>query len=161
MFTLGKVAIVTGSNTGMGYETALELARRGCRVYLACRSGQVPGEPDPDAETVPRMKRESGSEEVRFRPLDVSLTASVEAFAERFQEEEDRLDVLVNNAGMVGRGSHRRETEEGLELVTATNYIGPFLLTKLLLAPLRRANGNDLQKEEFDVYKKLLFFSFL
>ncbi len=90
--------MITGANTGMGYETALELARRGCRVYIACRA-KVEGETDP-TETVRKIRRLSGNDNVHFRKLDVSLLGSVQEFAEMFQKEEDKLDILVNNAGV-------------------------------------------------------------
>ena len=89
--------MITGANTGMGRETALELARRGCRVYMGCRS-KVEGEADPEL-TAKELARLSDGGDVRFRVLDVSLLRSVEKFAEAFAKEEERLDILVNNAG--------------------------------------------------------------
>ncbi len=90
--------MITGANTGMGYETALELARRGCRVYVACRA-KVEGEADP-TDTVKEIRRLSGNYDVHFRKLDMSLLGAVQEFAEMFQKEEDKLDILVNNAGV-------------------------------------------------------------
>ncbi len=92
------MAVITGANTGMGYETALELAKRGCRVYLACRPN-VPGEPEP-GETAAKISKLSGNPEVHFRQLDVSLTESVRDFADELAKDETKLDILINNAGL-------------------------------------------------------------
>ncbi|CAB1349108.1 unnamed protein product [Coregonus sp. 'balchen'] len=89
----GKTAIVTGSNTGIGKATALDLAKRGARVILACRS-------KPKAEAaVYDIRRDSGSNEVVFMQLDLGSLKSVRSFAETFLKTEPRLDLLINNAG--------------------------------------------------------------
>ncbi|KAJ8256966.1 hypothetical protein COCON_G00191180 [Conger conger] len=88
----GKTAIVTGGNTGIGKATALELARRGARVVLACRSKQR-------AEAaVFDIRRESGNSEVLYMHLDLASLKSVRSFAETFLQTEPRLDLLINNA---------------------------------------------------------------
>lgn len=123
----GKTVIVTGSNTGIGKATAVELAKRGARVILACRN-QVRGEV---AATV--VKRESGSKNVAFMQLDLASLKSVRSFAEAFLKTEDRLDILINNAGISLHGT----TEDGLGLMFGVNHIGHFLLTNLLLDRLK------------------------
>ncbi|XP_034556945.1 dehydrogenase/reductase SDR family member 13-like [Notolabrus celidotus] len=123
----GKTVIVTGSNTGIGKETAIDLAKRGARVILACRSRQR-GE-----AALEDVKRESGSNQVVFMPLDLGSQKSVRSFAETFLKTESRLDLLINNAGIYMQG----RTEDGLGMMFGVNHIGHFLLTNLLLDRLK------------------------
>ncbi|XP_076024008.1 dehydrogenase/reductase SDR family member 13-like [Genypterus blacodes] len=123
----GKTVIVTGSNTGIGKSTAVDLARRGARVILACRSKER-GE-----AALEEVKRESGSEEVLFMQLDLASLKSVRSFAESFLKTEPRLDILINNAGVVMQG----RTEDGLGMMFGVNHLGHFLLTNLLLERLK------------------------
>jgi NAD(P)-dependent dehydrogenase (short-subunit alcohol dehydrogenase family) len=129
-----KTALVTGANSGIGLETARGLARAGYRVILLCRDegraraakvdidGSVPG---------------STTEIVL---CDLADQASVRAAATQLLGRLDRLDVLVNNAGLTVRGGQRREAADGHELMLAVNHLGPFLLTNLLL-PLLEASA--------------------
>uniref|UniRef100_A0A671KVS7 Dehydrogenase/reductase (SDR family) member 13b.1 n=1 Tax=Sinocyclocheilus anshuiensis TaxID=1608454 RepID=A0A671KVS7_9TELE len=105
-----KTVIVTGSNTGIGRATAVDLARRGARVILACRNQKKRGE----AAVVQRV-RESGSKN------------SVRSFAETFLKTERRLNILINNAGVYMQGT----TDDGLGLMFGVNHLGHFLLTNL------------------------------
>lgn len=123
----GKTVIVTGSNAGIGRATAVDLARRGARVILACRS-QVQGE-----VAVVLVKRESGSQNVAFMQLDLASLKSVRSFAETFLKTEKRLDILINNAGVYMQGT----TEDGFGLMFGVNHLGHFLLTNLLLDRLK------------------------
>ncbi|XP_046797244.1 retinol dehydrogenase 12 isoform X2 [Gallus gallus] len=121
----GKTVIVTGANSGIGKCVAMDLARRNARTILACRSrerGQAAAE---------EIRAATGNPNVVLRLLDSSSLASVRAFAREVLREEKRLDVLVNNAGVTGLPFAL--TPEGLERTFATNYLGPFLLTNLLL----------------------------
>ncbi|NXT75410.1 RDH12 dehydrogenase, partial [Atlantisia rogersi] len=110
---------------GIGKCVALELARRNARTILACRS-QERGQ-----KAVEEIRAATGNPAVLLRLLDTSSLASVRAFAQAVLREEKRLDVLVNNAGLTGLPFS--VTPEGLERTFATNYVGPFLLTNLLL----------------------------
>ncbi|XP_059821888.1 retinol dehydrogenase 13 isoform X2 [Hypanus sabinus] len=121
----GKTAIVTGSNTGIGWYIAEDFARRNARVILACRSE------DRGRRAERAIRRKTGNSNVHLRILDTSCMKSVREFAERIQREERQLDILVNNAGATGLPS--TITPEGLGLTFATNYLGHFLLTNLLL----------------------------
>ncbi|KAJ8403912.1 hypothetical protein AAFF_G00347800 [Aldrovandia affinis] len=125
----GKTALVTGANTGIGKATALDLARRGARVILACRS-KVRAE-----AAVFDIRRESGNNEVMYMLLDLASLKSVRSFAENFLKTEPRLDLLINNAGMMGPG----RTEEGFDMAFGVNHLGHFLLTRLLLERLKEA----------------------
>ena len=112
-----KTVVITGASSGLGLETARALARAGARVVLAVRN---------EAKMTPLVAQIGSAAEVR--PLDVSDLASVRAFAEDWQGS---FDVLINNAGIMA-GPERR-TPDGFELNFATNHLGPFLLTMLLL----------------------------
>lgn len=126
----GRVAVVTGSNSGIGYETARALAAKGARVVLACRSE----EKGRDAEQ--RIRSEAQDADVRFEPLDLGSLASVRAFAEKFLTSEPRLDLLINNAGVMMPPYGR--TDDGFETQIGTNHLGHFALTALLIDSLRR-----------------------
>ena len=124
----GRTVVVTGPTVGgLGYFTALELARRGARVILAGRS-----ETKLD-ETVQAIGAEVEGAALDVVPLDLADLSSVRRAAETISELGP-LDVLVNNAGVMGTPYHR--TVDGLELQMATNHFGPFLLTGLLLPHL-------------------------
>ena len=129
----GKTVIVTGGNTGIGKETAIDLAARGAKVIIACRSRER-GE-----KAVLEIKRESGSEEVYLQMLDLASFKSVRAFAKRILETETRLDVLINNAGVYLGGPSPQRTEDGYEKHLQVNHLGHFLLTELLLDLLKKS----------------------
>ncbi|KAL4647196.1 dehydrogenase/reductase SDR family member 13-like [Arapaima gigas] len=123
----GKTVIVTGGNTGIGKTTAIDLARRGARVILACRSKER-------AEAAVReIIQESGNNQVVYMQLDLASLKSVRSFAETFLKQEARLDLLINNAGVYLDG----RTEDGLQMMFAVNHLGHFLLTNLLLERLK------------------------
>jgi NAD(P)-dependent dehydrogenase (short-subunit alcohol dehydrogenase family) len=124
----GRVALVTGANSGMGKQTARELARMGAEVILACRSKQS-GEAA--AEEIIQTTGQTG---VTVMEVDLSSPASVRAVAHAVHERFPKLDVLVNNAAASLRV--RQVTPEGFERHWATNVLGPHLLTMLLLPAL-------------------------
>lgn len=130
MLFLGKTAIVTGANTGIGKEAALDFAKRGARVILACR----------DEERATNAARdiiaETGSDKVLVRIVDLASFESVRAFAKLINETEEKLDILVNNAGL---GGSYRVTKDGYESVFQVNYLSHFLLTLLLLEKMKKS----------------------
>jgi NAD(P)-dependent dehydrogenase (short-subunit alcohol dehydrogenase family) len=129
----GKCFIVTGANTGVGFEAARVLAARGGRVLLACRS-------EAKAEAaVSRIRREVAGADVGFLPLDLSDLASVRRAAE-LASRERRLDVLLNNAGVMIPPLAR--TAQGFELQFGVNHLGGFALTALLLPKLAETPGS-------------------
>lgn len=131
----GRTAIVTGANSGLGLVTATEFARHGARVILAVRSTEA-------GEDAARMIRATApGADVIVRALDLASLASVRSFAEQAAGELDRLDVLINNAGVVILGP-RRVTADGFELHLGTNHLGHFALTGLLLPLLERGRGS-------------------
>ncbi len=127
----GKVAVVTGANSGLGFVTARELARAGAAVVLACRNA-VKGE-----RAVSAIVAELPAADARVAELDLASLASVRAFSDWFAGEHGRLDLLVNNAGVMA--PPRRLTEDGFETQFGTNHLGHFALTGLLLARLLAA----------------------
>ncbi|KAL7975880.1 hypothetical protein Chor_011795 [Crotalus horridus] len=139
----GKTAIVTGASSGIGKAVALDLARRNARTILACRCR------DKGQAAVEEIRKATGNPQVQLRLLDISSMASVRDFARKFLEEGSQLHILVNNAGVTGLPF--AITAEGLELTFATNVLGPFLLTNLLLgtmvasAPARIVNVSSFR----------------
>ncbi len=129
----GKTAVVTGANSGIGFETALALAGHQARVILACRN------PTSGDDAASRIRDQHPEAEVRFEPLDLADLASVRRFAERFAADQDRLDILCNNAGVMLCPAGR--TTDGFETQFGTNHLGHFALTGLLLPRLRAAAG--------------------
>ncbi len=133
----GTCAVVTGANAGIGLETARVLALRGAHVVMACR----------DAEKARRARktllREAAGaladESLETRSLDLASLASVRRFAEELVGDGRPIDVLVNNAGVML--PKRSETADGFEAHFGTNHLGHFLLTNLLLEPLRAAGA--------------------
>ena len=130
----GRVAIITGSNTGIGYETARGLAKRGARVIMACRDQQ---KAEAAAE---RIRAEGPAGAVVVEPLDLSDLESVARFTARFAAGNERLDLLINNAGVMVPPPGK--TKQGFELQIGTNHLGHFALTAQLLPLLRRTAGS-------------------
>uniref|UniRef100_UPI00358ECDAB retinol dehydrogenase 12-like isoform X1 n=1 Tax=Myxine glutinosa TaxID=7769 RepID=UPI00358ECDAB len=129
-----SIAIVTGANSGIGYYIALGLARRGSNVILACRN-KIRGEAAAREINI-ILSKFSCKGHAEFWLLDLSSMQSVRSFASRFvQEKGMHLNILVNNAAISDRTSSL--TAEGLNVTYATNHLGPFLLTNLLLDPLK------------------------
>ncbi|XP_053448460.1 retinol dehydrogenase 11-like isoform X2 [Nycticebus coucang] len=127
----GKVAVVTGANTGIGKETAKELAQRGACVYLACRNLQK-------GELVAReIQTMTGNQQVLVRKLDLSDTKSIRTFAKDFLAEEKHLHILINNGG--GMMCPYSKTADGFEMHMGVNHLGHFLLTHLLLGKLKES----------------------
>jgi NAD(P)-dependent dehydrogenase (short-subunit alcohol dehydrogenase family) len=127
----GRLAIVTGANSGIGYQTARYLARAGATVILACRSA-AKGEA---ART--KIVAENSAAKVEVRVLDVADLDSVRRFAAEFLSEGKALDLLINNAGVMAI-PERRTTPQGFEMQFGTNHLGHFALTGLLLPALLR-----------------------
>ncbi|MER5379979.1 oxidoreductase [Streptomyces sp. NPDC002688] len=129
----GRTAVVTGANSGLGYVTARELARRGARVVLACRSEGR------GAEAVDRLVAEVPGAEVEFIQLDLGELDSVREFASVCERTHDRLDLLVNNAGVMALPLGR--TADGFETQFGVNHLGHFALTGLLLPMIAETPG--------------------
>jgi len=123
----GKIAIVTGGNTGLGKETCLQLLAHGAKVYLAARS------PERAKEAIDSILAQTGKSErdLIFLKMDLSDQSSIKAAAQEFLGKEQSLHLLINNAGVMATPFSR--TKDGFELQWGTNVVGHFALTKRLL----------------------------
>lgn len=129
----GRVAVVTGANTGIGLPTAAELARHGARVVMACRN------PEKARAAADGIVAEGVAGSVDVLQLDLADLASVRSFSDAFRTRFDRLDLLINNAGVMWPPLSR--TADGFELQFGTNHLGHFALTARLLDRLRETVG--------------------
>ena len=162
----GKRVLVTGGNTGIGKACTIELARRGADVVFTSRNAER------GAAALADVRAESGRDDVELMSLDLASFASIRSFAAEYRVRHQRLDVLINNAGVVVMG-RRQLTADGFERMFGVNHLGHFLLTDLLLDLLRASapsrivvlssegykmardglNFDDLQSErEFDAF---------
>jgi len=130
----GATAVVTGANSGIGFETALGLAAAGAHVVMACRDRRAA------AEAADRIVGDVPSASLRVVTLDLASLASVRQAATVVNESLDRLDLLINNAGVMATGD--LYTEDGFELQFGTNHLGHFALTGLLLDLLLLTAGS-------------------
>jgi NAD(P)-dependent dehydrogenase (short-subunit alcohol dehydrogenase family) len=126
----GRVAIVTGANSGLGYETARALAGHGATVIMACRSTER------GAAALAQIRSSVLDPDASVRPLDLAYLSSVRSFVDDF---DGGLDILVNNAGVMA--IPRRETADGFEMQFGTNHLGHFALTGLLMPALLQRPG--------------------
>lgn len=134
----GKIALVTGGNSGIGYSAALELARRGATVVIACRSL------DKGRKAQRSLQREAPDSEIQVEVLDLASQASIHDFARNYLGNGRPLHLLINNAGVMALPK-RIETADGFEMQFGTNVLGHFALTGLLL-PALAATGRDSAK---------------
>ncbi|CAM9451672.1 unnamed protein product [Ectocarpus fasciculatus] len=132
----GKVVVVTGGNSGLGFETSKSLAAAGATVVMGCRSA------DRGQRAREEILRAHPAAAVAVLPLDLASFKSIRRFADEFSQQYGRLDVLVNNAGIMAL-AERELTEDGLEAQVGTNHVGHFLLTALLF-PLLARNARDI-----------------
>lgn len=121
-----KVIVVTGANQGIGKETVRGLAKTGAIIVLACRDQEK------TVATIDELKAESQNNNLIFMKLDLSDLRSVKEFANEFKIKYQRLDILINNAGVFSF-PEKQLTKNGLEMHFGTNYVGHFYLTTLLL----------------------------
>ena len=131
---LGKIAIVTGANNGIGYETTLGLVKKGVEVIMACRNIQKAE----DAKA--KILQLHPEARIKSMMIDLSSLTAVKKFVHEFQRQFDKLDILINNAGIMM--SPYKITQDDFESQLATNYIGHFALTGLLL-PLLTKTANS------------------
>ncbi len=132
----GRVAIVTGANTGLGFETALAFAKKEIKVIMACRNEQKAN------DAINRIKEEVTEANLEFIPIDLMDLESVKSFAAAFKKGHDRLDLLINNAGIMI--PPYQETKQGFESQMGVNYFSHFLLTGLLIDLINSTKGSRI-----------------
>jgi retinol dehydrogenase 14 len=127
----GKVVLITGGTSGIGKAAATALASMGANVVVTGRDEER------GRSAVAEIRAESGNDTVELMLADLGVQTEVRRLAREFEERHDRLDVLINNAGVVQ--SKRTETQDGIETTLAVNHLAPFLLTNLLLDLLKNS----------------------
>ncbi|MFT8664750.1 SDR family oxidoreductase [Acetobacter orientalis] len=133
----GRTALVTGGNSGLGFETACGLATRGARLLLPVRN------PERGQQAAQAILARCPTATLELLPLDLSALASIAACATAVAQHTDRLDFLINNAGVMAP-AHRQETQDGFELQFGTNHLGHFALTYHLRPLLEAAPGGGI-----------------
>ncbi|KAI4471453.1 phosphatidylinositol-glycan biosynthesis class f protein-related [Holotrichia oblita] len=123
----GKIVIVTGANSGIGYEISKELCKRGALVVMACRDKQKA------LTAIHKIQQELSTKNLVFMELNLASLSSIKAFADNFKSKFDKIDILVNNAGVSFDDSSNKVTEDGFEIHFGVNHLGHFFLTNLLL----------------------------
>ncbi|KAI9998438.1 hypothetical protein PInf_002825 [Phytophthora infestans] len=149
-----KIAIVTGGNSGIGFIAALELARNGAHVVLACRNRERGLKAEADIRELIRSVPGHGT--VKLVLVDIGDLSSVHKFCETFKKMHPRLDLLVNNAGVVG-GTYTK-TVDGYELQFATNYLGHFALTAQLFDQLKKSESSRVVTVSSLLHRHAYFF---
>lgn len=142
----GKIVLITGANSGIGFEASLKLARMGAEVVMVARDATKA------ERAVAEIKSRSGSQKVSCLLCDFASQTAIRALASAFSAKFLRLDVLINNAGSVN--DHRQLTSDGIEQTFAVNHLGYFLLSNLLLdllkksAPARVVNVSSIAQRD-------------
>lgn len=140
----GKICLITGATDGIGKQTALDLAKMGAHVVLVGRNQSK-------TETaVADIKQKSGNVQVDYLLADFSSQAQTRQLVANYLAKYDRLDVLINNAGLIAMS--RQETEDGLEMMFGVNHIGYFLLTTLLLDLIMQSENGRIVNVASDAH---------
>jgi len=129
----GKVVVVTGGNTGIGYQAAIAFASKGAETILACRNESKA------IKAVRKIRMETPGAKVRYLHLDLGNLASIHHFADNFRKSYARLDILLNNAGVIIKSFNT--TEDGFESQMGINHLGHFALTGLLMECIAKTDG--------------------
>lgn len=138
MLMSNKTVIITGSNSGIGKYTAISLCKMGAHVVMACRE-TAHGNEQSVFDVMKEIKELVPNAQLSFIPLDLACFESTRNFVNQFTQNHSRLDVLLNNAGVVSLD--KRKTVNGFELTMGVNHLGPFLLTNLLIDVLVSTPG--------------------
>ena len=145
----GKTVLITGADGDIGRCTTQGIALKGARIIMACLDAQL-AEPVRD-----EIVRQTGNNDIEIMQLDLASQADIRRFAAEFAARYDRLDVLINNAGVFSL--KRLETEDGLERTIGINYFGHYLLTTLLLPVIKRCEKARIINVSSDSYKQATF----
>jgi NAD(P)-dependent dehydrogenase (short-subunit alcohol dehydrogenase family) len=139
-----KVIIITGANRGLGKQTTLELAKAGNIIIMACRNIQT------SVPICEEIRQESGNDNIEVMELDLSSQASIHQFVENLKLRYEKVNILINNAGITSRYSQK--TIDGLDLVVGTNYFGPYLLTSLIIPIFAQNEDNRIINITSNIY---------
>ena len=140
-----KTIIITGSNSGIGKEAALNLAKSGHRILMLCRDSEKSKQVHQD------IVAQTGNENVLLIPVDVSDPSSVRAAVDQIKSKYPKIDVLVNNAGVYK--VKREETSNGVEMTFAVNFLGTFMISQLLLENLQASGNGRIVNVVSELYK--------
>ncbi|MFD1989242.1 SDR family oxidoreductase [Paenibacillus nicotianae] len=140
-----KRVLITGANSGMGLASTIELAKRGYEVIMGCRNEER------GQKALQEARDKSGSDQISLMKCDLGSLQHIREFAEQFNQKYDRLDVLLNNAGVVNLKRH--ETADGFEMSIGVNHLGHFLLTHLLLDALKSSPQGRIVVVSSGAYK--------
>ncbi|MBQ7570790.1 MAG: SDR family NAD(P)-dependent oxidoreductase [Bacteroidaceae bacterium] len=127
-----KVAIITGADGGMGYEEAKAVVQQGYHTIMACYCPKLA------KKRMEQLMAETGSKDIELMALNLADLAAVRRFADEVKSRFDHVDLLMNNAGTMETGRHI--TVDGLERTVSVNYVGPYLLTRLLLPLMKEGS---------------------
>lgn len=151
-----RIILITGANSGIGRAAALRFANAGDTVIMGCRSRERAA---PEQQEIIRA---TGNRSIALIEVDMSSQDSIRTFAHTFQRQYSRLDVLIHNAAYFNHGEPYRVSPDGIEIAFATNVVGPYLLTDLLLDRLRKSRdprvlyaGSNITKHYFDPRRSL------
>jgi light-dependent protochlorophyllide reductase len=135
----GKVVVVTGANTGIGYEVTRSLCEGGYDVVMACRSEEKTN------RAIEKLKLKQPEASVTYMNLDLASLESVRKFVDDFHASGKKLNILINNAGLAQnfKDTKRQYTKDNFELTMGTNHLGHFLLTNLLLDDLKKVASSE------------------
>lgn len=151
-----QIALITGANSGIGKAATLKFATGGYTVIMACRN--VTNSRQVQEEII----ETSNNQKVDLMELDVSSVESIRQFCENYKKKYEKLDILIHNAAYVNHGAKYSVSVDQIELTHATNVIGPYLMTSLLVDHLKKSNdarilhaGSNIIKHFFDPKKKI------
>lgn len=141
-----KTCVITGCNTGIGWETATAIVRMGYDLVMLVR------ESEKSKNAFEYIKKEAGKSNVRMYYVDLSSQKSIRSVAKRMLIEIECIDILINNAGVLKRNHHM--TEDDIEITMAVNFLAPFLLTNLLLPLIKKSDSGRIVNLSSELYKK-------
>ena len=143
-----KTIIVTGANSGIGYQAALEFARKNAVVWLACRNE------DKANAALKKIREQVPTAKVKYGHLDLSDLSTIKPFIEMIRKESKQIDVLVNNAGVALGSGPRKESKDGFELTMSANHFGHFALTAALIPFLKKSNSPRVVNVSSSLHKR-------
>jgi len=153
-----RIVIITGANSGIGKAAASKFATEGYTVVMACRNLEI------SKKVQEEIIATSKNDNVDLLKLDVSSFESIRDFGTQFKKRYQKLDILIHNAAYVEHGAKHRLSADGIELTFASNVVGPYLVTQLLLDHLKKSDdprilnaGSNIVKHFFDPKKKIDF----